>query len=117
MKEQLKAAEKLVYKEQYPAAIEKLKEALIQDDESADAWNLLGFASRKSGDLDTAKDAYSRALVLNGNHLGALQYQGELFITLGQIDNAKTNLTRLNDVCPSGCEEQAELAAAIVAAE
>jgi len=32
------------------------------------------------------------------NHLGALEYQGEMFVDLGQKDNAVTNLNKLKDL-------------------
>lgn len=113
--EQLKSIEQLIYKEKYSAAIKKLKKTIKGDKQSADAWNLLGFASRKSGDTDAADNAYKQALTINKDHLGALEYQGELFITLGRLDDAKSNLNHLETLCPEGCDEQAELADAIAA--
>ncbi|MEM7257679.1 MAG: tetratricopeptide repeat protein [Pseudomonadota bacterium] len=102
-------AGKLIEKERYPKAIKELRKALRKDDQNADAWNLLGFASRKMGELDTSADAYSKALALDPDHKGALEYQGELFITLGNIDKAKANLLKLQALCPSGCEELSDL--------
>lgn len=82
---------------------------------NADAWNLLGFSSRKSGDLKAAGKAYNKALKLNPNHLGALEYQGEMYIQLGQGDKAKANLEKLKAACGT-CEEMQDLEKALKAA-
>lgn len=111
--QQLQLVERLIYKENYPAAIKKLKQAIKADKENADAWNLLGYASRKSGDTEAAKHAYEMALSIDKDHLGALEYQGELFISMGKLDNAQDNLARLTELCPDGCDEQQELADAL----
>lgn len=111
--QQLQLVERLIYKENYPAAIKKLKQAIKADKQNADAWNLMGYASRKSGDMDAAKHAYEMALSIDKDHLGALEYQGELFISMGKLDNAQDNLARLTELCPDGCDEQEELADAL----
>jgi tetratricopeptide (TPR) repeat protein len=80
----------------------------------ADRYNLLGFTARKSGDLVGAAQYYEKALELNAKHIGALQYQGELFITLGEIENAKQNLVKIEKVCwLFSCNEEKLLKTAI----
>lgn len=81
----------------------------------ADAWSLLGFAYRKTGDLEQSGLAYRRALGMDPYHRGALEYQGELFLMLGEIAKAEANLARLDAICASQCEELDELAAEIAA--
>lgn len=56
---------------------------------------------------------YRKALDIDPGHKGALEYQGELYVELGQIDKATENLEKLNRICSSGCEEQEDLKAAI----
>ena len=83
--------------------------SLTKDDaKNADAWNLLGFTYRKLGQLDDSSAAYLKVLTINPNHLGALEYQGELFITTGKIDMAKANLVKLQGLCGT-CEEAEDL--------
>ena len=82
----------------------------------ADVYNLIGFASRKSGDYKTAATFYAKALDFDANHAGALEYQGEMFVELGQIEKAKANLAKLAALCPTGCEEREDLEKAIAAA-
>lgn len=81
----------------------------------ADLYNLLGFAYRKTGDYARAEVNYAKALRLDPNHLGALEYQGELFIETGRMDQARQNLIRLTALCPTGCEELDDLREAIKA--
>ena len=114
---ELAEAVALVEAENWPGAIAELRR-LVQGAEArdADVWNMLGFAYRKSGDLDRAGPAYDRALSLDPDHLGALEYQGELFLMRGDGAAARANLDRLKALCPAGCEELAELEEAIQAA-
>jgi len=111
---ELAAAVALVEAEDWPGAIAELRR-LAQGAEArnADVWNLLGFAYRKSGALDRAGPAYDRALALDPDHLGALEYQGELFLMQGDGAAAQANLGRLKTLCPTGCEELAELTEAM----
>ncbi len=81
--------------------------------EHADLYNLLGFAYRKTGDYPRAEVNYAKALRLDPNHLGALEYQGELFIETNRMAQARQNLTRLTTLCPRGCEELDDLREAI----
>ena len=82
----------------------------------ADVYNLIGFASRKSGDYKSAATFYAKALDFDANHKGALEYQGEMFVELGQPDKAKVNLAKLVALCPQGCEEREDLEKALAAA-
>ncbi len=115
---EFKSAKRLVYKEKYKAALKKLQGIIDEgeSDDDAEVWNLIGFSARKSGQLGLAAAAYETALEIEPKHKGALEYQGELFITLGLMDKAQINLNTLTKLCPSGCDEQIELAAAVASA-
>lgn len=82
----------------------------------ADVYNLMGFSLRKSGDLKQAATYYAKALDFDPDHKGALEYQGEMFVEMGQIEKAKVNLARLAKLCPNGCEEREDLEKAISSA-
>lgn len=84
--------------------------------EHAEVYNLLGFALRKLGDYTRAQTYYSKALDYDPDHLGALEYQGELYVALKQLDRAKANLAKLVKLCPTGCEEREDLEKAIAVA-
>lgn len=94
-------------------ALPILRALSISDPGNADVHNLIGFSNRKTGDPVAADAAYQKALRLNPDHRGALEYQGELFLAQGDIASAQANLARLDAACPSSCEERDRLAAAI----
>lgn len=102
---------------QYDAALRELSLMLSGGIENADIHNLIGYALRKNGDKAGAATYYAKALALDPDHKGALEYQGELFVETGDLAKAKLNLARLVTLCPTGCEERADLEAAITAAE
>jgi len=110
-------AERLLDKKQYEEAIRNLQMTVERYRYNADAWNLLGFAHRQAGDVDAANVAYTQALAVDRYHLGALEYQGKLFILMGRLDDAEINLRLMTDRCPVGCQEQRDLEAAIAAAK
>ncbi len=98
----------------FKAALAELT-PMLDKVQHADVYNLMGFSLRKSGDLTQAATFYAKALDFDANHKGALEYQGEMYVELGQIDKAKANLTKLVALCPSGCEEREDLEKAIAA--
>lgn len=112
----LAEAEAAIAREDFAAAIPLLREVTAAEPESADALNLLGFASRRSGALEEASAAYEAALALDPGHLGALEYQGELFVLQGETAMAEANLAKLAELC-GDCEERAALAEAIETGE
>ena len=105
----LSTIQALVEQQQYSAAIESLKTALVSNPDDADAWNLLGYAQRNIGELKAAETAYQKALKLDPDHKGALEYQGELFVQQGKLVPATANRDRLAELCPSGCKELEDL--------
>ncbi len=106
----------LIEDSKYSDACKALQE-LDVDDREADRLNLLGFTARKSGRNQVAAGHYEQALSLDPKHLGALEYQGELFITLGQLDKAEENLQKIDDICWFSCKEEKQLRKAIEAAQ
>ena len=93
-----KAAIKLIRSKDYDKAIRKLKTlttASSTDFTRADVYNEMGFAYRKSEDFDNAAKYYKKALELDPKHLGAIEYQGEMYVDLGQKENALNNLALL----------------------
>ena len=96
----------------YKAALAELT-PMLTTYQHADVYNLMGFSLRKTGDYQQAYTFYRKALDFDPNHKGALEYLGELYVETGQIDKAKENIVRLQQLCPSGCEELADLEKAI----
>ena len=100
----------------YPAALAELKGMVVMY-QNPDVYNLLGFALRKTGDQTQAMTYYKKALDFDPAHKGALEYQGELFVELGQIAKARENVAKLEKICPSGCEELEDLREALAHAK
>ncbi len=93
-----KSAIKLIRNKDYTMAISKLLTlvpVVSNDFSRADVFNELGFAYRKSDDFDNAAKYYKKALELDPEHLGAIEYQGEMYVDLGQKENALNNLALL----------------------
>ena len=114
--DQFRAVKAFIYKEKYVEAYEKLTTLVVKKNED-DRQNLLGFTARKSGNYKKATKHYEAALKLNPKHLGALEYQGELFIALGEYDKAEANLNRIKNLCWLYCKEKTMLAKALKAAK
>jgi len=95
----------------------KARTELIKIDKAfpnnADVNNLLGYTSRKLKSYSSSASYYTKALQINPNHLGALEYQGELFVTTKKIASAKSNLAKLLTLCGVNCSEYKDLKKAI----
>lgn len=98
--------------EDYAAALPLLDKITADEPQNADAWNLRGFANRKLGNMEVAATSYTAALTINPGHLGALEYQGEMYLELGKTDAAMANLKKLQGLC-GDCEEATDLAESI----
>lgn len=107
----------LINQERFAEAYAALERAQAAAGPHADIYNYMGFVSRKLGRYDAALAYYDQALELDPVHLGATEYLGELYIQLGQIDRARTQLARLDDLCAYGCAQREELALWIARAE
>ena len=100
--------------ENWASAIAIFEEALKAISGSADLHNFLGYAYRKSGKLKSAFEHYGKALEINPDHKGALEYLGEAYIQSGDLMSAEKQLAKLKKICsPIPCEELRELQAAI----
>lgn len=86
---------------------------VAKKEKDANGWNYLAFAQRNQDKNDAAMTNYEKALTLDPKHKGALEYQGELFLKLGNMDGAKANLAKLEVLCSKKCEERDVLQAAI----
>jgi tetratricopeptide (TPR) repeat protein len=104
----------LIRLEKFAEAHESLKFIrVLTPSKEADKYNLLGFTARKSGDLNVAAEYYKKALEMNPKHIQALEYQGELYLQLGEIEQAKKNLEKIKTICWFICKEKKMLEEAI----
>jgi cytochrome c-type biogenesis protein CcmH/NrfG len=96
---------------------DKLAEAVKQDPTNADAWNMLGFTRRKTGDRPGAFDAYWKCLGIKADHIGAHEYLGEAYLEEGKLAQAKEELEWLKKKGNMSTLETTNLATAIDAYE
>lgn len=106
-----------INEERFADAFVALERAHAAVGPNADVLNYMGFVSRKLGNYDAALTYYGEALAIDPAHLGATEYLGELYIQMGELDRARTQLARLDDLCAYGCEQREELARWIARAE
>ncbi len=107
------AAEKKSAVEDFAAAIPLLEKAIRTNPRNANAFSLLGFSQRNLGDYESAEKNYRKALSIDPDHKGALEYQGKMFLELDQPRRAEANLARLDEICFFGCRPYVQLKQAI----
>jgi tetratricopeptide (TPR) repeat protein len=54
-----------------------------------EAWNYVGYTSRKLGEYEKALQSYNEALRLNPSYGEAIEYRAEAYLGLNRIDDAK----------------------------
>ncbi|WP_370194805.1 MULTISPECIES: tetratricopeptide repeat protein [Aurantimonas] len=109
----------------WPAAITAFGKVVDRRPHHDNAWTLLAYSLRKSGNHERALDAYGRALSINPHHRGAMAYLGEAYLDLGRVRDAGILLIRLRGECrrvaltfsdgafENGCREYTALEASI----
>ena len=76
-------------------ALESCEQAVALDDRYHEAWNLLGYTSRKTGDYDKAFKAYDRCLDIKPDFAPAREYLGEAWLDKGDVKKAHDQLVWL----------------------
>jgi Flp pilus assembly protein TadD len=100
-----KKATKHLKEEDYKSALKTLKKYTKSKKKDADGWTLLAFTNRKLKNYSEAESLYIKALNLDPDNKVAIEYQGELFVELGRLEEANANLAKLKALCPNSCEE------------
>jgi tetratricopeptide (TPR) repeat protein len=93
----------------WPAAESAFRRALTFRAAFPDAWNELGFALRNQSRYQESVDAYLEALRLRPNFPEALEYLGEAYVKMGQVDDAKRVLDQLRPLDAPRAQELAEV--------
>ena len=105
---------KAIEAQDWKRAVELFSKAAGIDPNNADVQNWLGFAQRKSGNMEAAFNAYNAALKLNPQHKAAHEYIGEAYLLTGDLARAEQHLTELQKLCtPIPCEEYKDLRRAL----
>jgi tetratricopeptide (TPR) repeat protein len=97
----------------FAEAIPMLQRVVERDNQNADAYNWLAYATRRNGDAAASLPLYEKALAINPKHRGAHEYMGEAYLVLGNLAKAKEHLATLDSLCMLGCSEYRDLKRAV----
>ncbi len=106
-------AKAMIEAKNYKAALPLLQQVVAKDPRNAEAYNLMGYATRSSGDPNGSLQYYQQALAIDARHIGAHEYIGEAYVLVGDKAKAQAHLAALERICGKGCEEYQDLAKAI----
>ena len=101
---------KLGKKKDWAGAERAYRDAIRLDPALPEGWNGLGFALRNQKRYPESIAAYQEALKRRPNYAQALEYLGEAYVQMGQLDDARAIHARLQ---PLDAREARELAQAI----
>jgi len=110
---QYTAAVKAIKAGEYAKAIPLLEGVISRDGQNADAFNWLGYATRKTGNPAGSLPFYEKALAIDPKHRGAHEYIGEAYLMLDNLAKAKEHLRTLDSLCFFGCAEYRDLKKAV----
>jgi tetratricopeptide (TPR) repeat protein len=79
----------------YRESLPHFKEAIRLDGSMHEAYTYLGYANRKLGNHKAALQAYEQALRIFPDYPHAIEYQGQAFLGLNRLDEARFNYLRL----------------------
>jgi tetratricopeptide (TPR) repeat protein len=88
-------------REGYAEARDKFRKAATADPNMKEAWNMLGYTSRRLGEYTDSLAAYEAALKLQPDYPEAIEYLAELFLLTGRLDDAKASFATLSKSSPS----------------
>jgi tetratricopeptide (TPR) repeat protein len=111
------AAVKAIRASRFSVAIPLLEGVVARDDENADAYNWLAYATRRNGDPARAVAIYEKALAIDPRHRGAHEYLGEAYLALDNVPKAREHLAVLDKLCLFSCSEYRDLKKAVEAYE
>jgi tetratricopeptide (TPR) repeat protein len=96
-------AKAMIEAKNYANALPLLQQVVQRDPRNADAYNLMGYATRASGNPRGSLQYYQQALAIDARHLGAHEYLGEAYLMLDQpADADKTSGGTPPPPCSSG---------------
>jgi len=107
------AGKKAIEAMDWKLALASLGKAAARDPANPDIQNYLGYAYRKSGNLDAAFRSYGEALRLDPKHKGAHEYVGEAYLMANNLAKAEEHLAALDKICFFPCDEYRDLKKAI----
>jgi tetratricopeptide (TPR) repeat protein len=84
----------------YSEARTRFEIAAKADPDLKEAWNLIGYTSRRLGEYDRSLAAYEKALALNPAYPEAIEYRAEAYLALNRLEDVKTAYVALYGLSP-----------------
>jgi tetratricopeptide (TPR) repeat protein len=85
----------------FAEAREKFRAATAANPAMKEAWNMVGYTSRRLGDFEESLAAYDKALALAPEYPEAIEYRAELFVLTGRFEQVKSAYAKLLQSSPS----------------
>jgi len=111
--ELLKQGEAHLAAGRFMEADDALETALAVDPRNRRAFVVMAQVAQKQKLYGQAIRFTNKALALEPADRDAIEIQGEAMVELGAIARAKANLTKLQKLCPNGCQQLSSLSSAI----
>jgi tetratricopeptide (TPR) repeat protein len=73
----------------YAASLAEFQQAVQLDPQLYEAWNYVGYTSRRLGNYQDALAAYDKALALKPGYPDAIEYRGEAYLAVSRVADAK----------------------------
>jgi len=103
------SGKKAIEAQNWKTALDSFGRVASREPSNADVQNYLGYAWRKSGNLELAFKHYNEALRLDPKHKGAHEYIGEAYLMVDDLPKAEEHLALLDKLCFFSCEEYRDL--------
>ncbi len=103
------SGKKAIEAQNWKTALDSFGRVASREPSNADVQNYLGYAWRKSGNLELAFKHYNEALRLDPKHKGAHEYIGEAYLMVNDLPKAEEHLALLDKLCFFSCEEYRDL--------
>lgn len=87
--------------EGFSQARERFRTVVGADPGLKEAWNLIGYTSRRLGEFEESLSAYDAALKLEPDYPEAIEYRAELFLLTGRLAQAREAFELLQKSNPS----------------
>src|ERR1700727_2133130 len=97
--------------DRYPEAIDVLD--LLRNPNRPRALNYRGYATRKLGRTDEGIGYYLKSVTLDPNYPQVREYLGEAYVTKGNYELAREQLSTIEKLCGKDCEYYEDLAKAL----
>jgi tetratricopeptide (TPR) repeat protein len=110
-KKDLEAGKGKNAEKKFKKALERVEHATELDPNYHEAWNMVGYCSRKLGDYPKAFSAYQKALSIKPDYAPAHEYLGEAYLEQNDPGKAREQLAMLEQLNAS--EETTALRTAI----